>query len=273
MTRRSIKYSTAEMLWLETNRMMVISDYHRVFLAAFGRRGVSAAHLHGLRKRKGWKVGRDPGRYVGRNTKYTSAELAWLRDNRTMIVGDYHRAFCAQFGKSDVTPGALNGLRKKHGWKTGRSGHFEKGAAPANKGKKMPFNPNSARTQFKAGQLPHNTKYVGHEHVRTDGYVEISIEQTNPYTGYQRRYVLKHRWLWEQMNGPIPDDMVLKCKGDCLNVDPSNWELVPRALLPRLNGRFGRGYDEAPAELKPVIMTVVKLEHSVREKSRARGAA
>lgn len=132
----------------------------------------------------------------------------------------------------------------------------------------MPYNANSARTQFKKGGLPLNTKYAGHERVSKDGYVEISVKQTNPHTGYERRYVLKHRWQWEKKHGPIPAGMVLKCKGDHLNTDPSNWELIPRGVLPRLNGRFGRGYDEAPAEVKPAIMAVAKLEHQLRDKGR-----
>ena len=49
------------------------------------------------------------------------------------------------------------------------------------------------------------------------------------------------------------------------NTDPSNWEAIPAALAPRLNGRFGRGYDHAPAELKPTIMLTAKLEHAARE--------
>ena len=249
--------------------MMVISDYHRAFCIAFGRRDVTAAHLHGLRKRKGWKVGRAPGRFVVRHLRFNAVEIAWLRDNCTMKISDYHRAFCAEFKRTDMSAPGLHSLRKRKKWKTGRTGHFEKGAAPANKGKKMPFNPNSARTQFKAGQLPANTKYEGHERIATHGYIEISVKETNPHTGFERRYVLKHRWLWEKERGPIPDGTVLKCKGDQLNTDPSNWELVPRALLPRLNGRFGRGYDDAPAELKPTIMAVAKLEYQLREKSRS----
>lgn len=106
-----------------------------------------------------------------------------------------------------------------------------------------------------------------HERVGTHGYVEISIDEVNPHTGYERRYVLKHRWLWEQTHGPIPDGMVLKCRGDHLNTDLSNWELIPRALLPRLNGRFGRNYDQAPANLKQTIMAVAKLEHQIRAKA------
>lgn len=268
MRARAITYSASEMQWLEANRTMVISDYHAAFVAAFGRADVTAAHLHGLRKRKGWKVGRAPGRYVGRHTKYSAAEIAWLRDNCTMKIGDYHRAFCAAFGRTDLSATNLNALRKRKKWKTGRDGHFNKGSVPWSKGKKLGNNPGSARTQFRKGAQPHNTKYAGHERVATHGYVEISVEQTNPHTGFERRYVLKHRWLWEQAHGPIPEDMVLKCKGDVLNTDPSNWELVPRGLLPRLNGKSGRGYDQAPAELKPAIMAVARLEHRVHEKRR-----
>jgi hypothetical protein len=191
---------------------------------------------------------------------FSDAERQWLQHNRLMVIGDYHRAFCAQFGRTDVRADDLHRLRKRMGWRVGRTGHFEKGAMPSNKGKRMPYNANSARTWFKKGQPPPNLKHAGHERINKDGYVEVSIYETNPHTGFERRYVHKHRWLWEQMHGPIPKDMVLKCKSDKANSDPSNWELVPRALLPRLNNRWGRNYDEAPAELKPTIMAVAKLE-------------
>ena len=35
----------------------------------------------------------------------------------------------------------------------------------------------------------------------------------------------------------MPAGMCLKCKGGRSDTDPSNWELIPRALLPRLAGR------------------------------------
>jgi hypothetical protein len=268
MTRRPrIPYSRAEMRWLETNRLMIISDYHRAFCAAFRRADVTAADLHSLRKRKGWLVGRAPGRFVGRHRLFSTAEIEWLRSNCTKPLDDRHRDFCAKFSRKDVSAAQLHFLRKNEGWKTGRTGRFEKGAVSANKGKKMPYNPNSARTRFKKGQRPANTKYAGHERVASHGYVEISVNETNPHTGFERRYVLKHRWLWVQKHGPIPEGMVLKCKGDVLNTDPSNWELVPRGLLPRLNNRWGRDYEGAPAEVKPTIMAVAKLEHRLRERA------
>lgn len=59
---------------------------------------------------------------------------------------------------------------------------------------------------------------------------------------------------------------VLKClDGDKLNCAPSNWIAVPQGMLPRLNGNSGRDYDKAPAELKPTILAIAKLEHKARE--------
>lgn len=271
MTRRApIMYSAAEMRWLEANRMMVISDYHRAFCKRFDRSDVTAQHLHGLRKRKGWKVGRDPGRYVGRNRKYSDAELSWLRDHCTMEINAWCAAFRREFGRDDVTPAKLHSLRKREGWKTGRTGRFEKGHASANKGKRCPEgtggrHPNARKTQFKKGQEPHNTRGPGHESLGDDGYMWIVTDQRNPWTGAATWRVHKHRWLWELANGPVPDGHVLKClDGDRLNTDPSNWEAVPQGLLPRLNGKSGRNYDRAPDELKPTILAVAKLEHAVR---------
>src|SRR2546423_888836 len=100
------------MAWLEANRSMVISDFHRAFCAAFPDSDVTAAHLHSLRKRNGWKVGRARGRFVGRHRNYSPAEIEWLRDNCTLTIKDYHAAFCAQFDRTDVTPHQLYALRK-----------------------------------------------------------------------------------------------------------------------------------------------------------------
>lgn len=205
----------------------------------------------------------------GHAIKYTAQELAWLEANRGMVISEYHHAFQERFMRQDVSANNLHALRKRRGWKTGRTGQFQTGQKPHNKGKKMPFNPNSARTQFKKGNQPHNTKYLGHERVSKDGYVEISIDERNPHTGYERRYVLKHRYLWEKTNGPVPEGMCLKCRdGNKTNTDPENWILIPRALLPRLNGgKSGKlpKYDKAEPELRSTILAVAQLSHVVKQ--------
>ena len=209
----------------------------------------------------------------GRSIAYSAAEMAWLEANRLMVISDYHRAFVAAFGR-EVSAANLHALRKRKGWRTGRTGCFEKSQAPVNKG--VPCapgtggrHPNAQKSQFKKGQEPHNTKYLGHERLSKDGYVEISIAETNPHTGYGRRYVHKHVHLWEAVNGPVPDGFCLKAlDGDKSNTDPANWEAIPRAVLARLNGGRHKkrlAYNEAPPEIRPTLMAMAKVEHRVRE--------
>lgn len=206
----------------------------------------------------------------GRAITYSAAELIWLEANRTLPIQDYARAFCKQFDR-EVAAENLHALRKRKGWKTGRTGHFAKGQASHNKGKRCApgtggRHPNAVKTQFRKGAIPHTYRGPGHECIdKKDGYVIMIVAEPNPWTGAATRPVHKHRYLWEQANGPVPAGMCLKSRdGNKANTDPTNWELVPRAILPRLNGRFGRGYDTAPAELKPTILAAAKVEHAIR---------
>lgn len=209
----------------------------------------------------------------GRPISYTADEMAWLEANRAMMIGDYHRAFTAAFQRADISAQNLHSLRKRKGWRTGRTGCFAKGQEPVNKGKRCPpgtggRHPNARRTQFQKGNISHTYRGPGHERIDTkDGYVVLIVAETTPWSGAATRPVHKHRYLWEQANGPLPEGHVLKClDGDKTNTAPSNWEAVPRAILPRLNGRFGRGYETAPTELKPVILAVAKLEERARSR-------
>jgi hypothetical protein len=211
----------------------------------------------------------------GRNIPYSAAEMAWLEANRLLSIADYHRAFAEAFVRPDVEPGNLHALRKRKGWKTGRTGHFPKGGEPVNKGKQCApgtggRHPNARKTQFKSGNVPHTYRGPGHERVDAkDGYVFMVVAERNPWTGADTRPVLKHRYLWEQANGPVPADHCLKClDGDKTNTDPSNWIAIRRGVLPRLNGGKATrvmAYDGAPAELKPALLNIAKIDQRVHE--------
>lgn len=209
---------------------------------------------------------------------YSAEEMAWLEQNRELPISEYHDQFIAAFARIDVSASNLHSLRKRKGWKTGRTGCFEKGQTPLNKGKACPpgkggRHPNARKTQFKKGGLPHNTNYLGHERVSKDGYVEISIDECNPHTGFERRYVLKHRYVWEQANGPVPAGMFLKClDGNRLNTDPTNWEALPRASQVYLGGYRGIDYEAASPEVRPAIIALAKLKHASK-KARSKASA
>lgn len=182
----------------------------------------------------------------GRSIEYLPEELEWIEANKTLPREQMWRRFCFLFQRQDVSKTHLAALCKRKGWLTGRTGCFEKGQVPLNKGKTIPLHPNSAATRFKKGQRPVNKLDVGAESIDRDGYVKICVAEPNRWTGAPTHMAFKHRWLWEKANGPVPAGHALKClDGNKRNCDPSNWEAVPRGLLPRLNGKCRRDYDRA----------------------------
>jgi len=214
----------------------------------------------------------------GRQIRYSCAEMAWLEANRQLVISDYHRAFCGTFRREDVSAANLHALRKRKGWRTGRTGWFAKGKSPHNKGQKCApgtggLHPNARKSHFAKGAMSGRAaaryKAIGTERISNDGYRERKIHDGHPL---QSRWQLVHRIEWESVNGPVPEGMALKCLGDRLNTHPSNWTLVPRAILPRLNGGRNKAhiaYDQAPEELKPAVLAVAQLEHTSRSRGRA----
>lgn len=205
---------------------------------------------------------------------YTAEELAWIEARKADPRHETHAAFCERFGRSDVSLQNLNALCKRNGWLTGRTGRFNPGDAPFNKGRPCPpdkggRHPNARRTQFKAGQMSGtakaNYKPIGYERTTEDGYRERKIGDTGKA---RDRWRGVHLLNWEAIHGPLPAGHALKClDGNKLNTDPSNWEALPRAVLARLNGgRFKKrlAYDDAPPELKPTVIALAKLQHAAR---------
>ncbi len=207
---------------------------------------------------------------------YSPEELDWIKTRATMDRREMHAQFCSRFARTDVSLQNLNALCKRNGWLTGRTGRFAKGLIPANKGQRMPFNANSAKTQFKkghrAGRARALYKPVGTERITRAGYVERKINDDLPL---QARWRAVHLIRWEAANGPVPDGHCLKCiDGDKTNTDPSNWLSIPRALLPRLNGRWvSLSYDAAEPELRPYLLAVAKLHHATREARKGKPSA
>jgi hypothetical protein len=204
----------------------------------------------------------------GQWISYSAKELAWIEARKDQPRRELHEAFIGKFGRTDVTLTNFKALCKRKGWMTGRTGQFFQGQVSHNKGQKGVCAPGSEKGWFKAGVRQGIAtklyKPIGTERVSKEGYIERKINDDLPL---YRRWRMLHLINWEALNGPVPDGHRLKClDGDRSNTDPANWQAIPNALAPRLNGRFGRGYDQAPAELKPVIMATAQLEHAVREK-------
>lgn len=210
----------------------------------------------------------------GRRIPYSAAEMTWLEEHRLLPIADYHAAFIAAFSRADVAAVNLHSLRKRKGWKTGRTGQFVKGQEPLNKGKRCEpgqggRHPNAQRTQFKPGVRQGVAvrlyKPIGTERLSKEGYRERKIHDGLPL---QSRWRAIHLINWEAVNGPLPKGMCLKClDGNRTNCDPANWKAISRGLLPRLNGgkaTKGIAYDSAPAELKPTVLALAELGQAMK---------
>lgn len=188
---------------------------------------------------------------------YTPEQLQFVSDNRTLVISELTAQFNKKFG-TDISALNLNSLRKRNGWKTGRTGRFEKHAEAWNKGMKG-INLGGVETQFKPGQVPPNVKPLGHERVCSkDGYILVKVAETNPYTGHKTRYRPKQHVVWEKHNGPIPKGHVIKIMdGNKHNCDIANLELIKQSVNLRMNKL---GYDALHPDIKPAAKTLCTLE-------------
>jgi hypothetical protein len=86
----------------------------------------------------------------------------------------------------------------------------------------------------------------------------IKVPEKDPYTGFPTRYRHKHVWIWEQINGPVPEGhAVIFIDSNKLNCDINNLMLVTRSELLSMNLH---GYKEFSDELKPSILIIAKIE-------------
>ena len=204
-----------------------------------------------------------------KRNKNTPEQLEFLRTGyRTMPVPELTAAFNARFGETRIKENIKTTLNNYH-ITAGRTGHFEKGGQSWNKGVKgyMGANP----TSFKKGSVPPNRKPLGTERIcPKDGFVQIKVAEPDPYTGFPTRYKHKHVHVWEQENGPVPKGHVVAfIDGNMQNCEPENLMLITRAVLLILNLH---NYKDVPAELKPTVLALAKLEAKAGIRTRpARG--
>lgn len=153
----------------------------------------------------------------------------------------------------------LQGVANRRGIKTGRTGKYEKGNVPFNKGKKGGFG--GVETQFKKGQRPKNFKEIGSERINIYGYTEIKTQNPNIWR-------LKHIVIWERKYGPIP-------KGHCLifldqnkqNLSLDNLSLVTRSELARMNQN--KLFSSNP-EMTKIGLNIAKIHSKIGERKKSR---
>lgn len=160
--------------------------------------------------------------YPNHSAKYI-AELLGTKD---YVI--YKKAERMGLKKSPEYLAKLNKQLGENLQKGGFGTRFVKGQKPWCYGKKIGSHPNSARTQFKKGQNPHNALRVGDE-VCPDGYWKVKIAEPN-------KWEFKHRLLWKQAHGEIPEGQCIVFRdGNPKNCVIENLECISRAELSRRN--------------------------------------
>lgn len=113
--------------------------------------------------------------------------------------------------------------------RSGRTGFFPKGNRPWNFRTKglVKSTPGMKSTQFKKGDNPKNTLHDGAITIRHD---HLKTRKGRPYKWIrisEGKWVHYHRYVWEQVNGPIPKGMMITFKdGDSLNCELTNLEMI-----------------------------------------------
>jgi hypothetical protein len=278
MRGRHIPYSDEELAFIEARQADPRRVIHAAFVKAFARADVKVDDIKALCTRRGWSTGREPWLpehdaelrelYADTPTEEIARRLG------RELQATYRRAQLLGLAKSAAYLASPASGRLQAGSGAGAAHRFTKGRVPANKGMRRPgwTAGRMSDTQFRKGERTgtarHNWKPIGSERL-VEGYRYTKVTDI-PGAPHTVNWKATHVLRWEEKHGPIPEGMALKClDGDRLNVDPANWEAIPRGMLPRLNGIHGHGYDAAPAELKPTIMAVAKLEQALHARSRA----
>jgi len=173
---------------------------------------------------------------------------------RRAVFSVYNKANQLGLKKTDEYLAEYKQKSIEHLLKGGVNTRFKPGTPSHNKGKKMAaeIKEKIKHTFFEKGRLPHNTKFDGHERINSDGYVYIRIQLG--------KYVLKHRYVYEQINGPLPPKHALWFKdGNRQNCNIDNLELVHVSELARRNH-----IHHYPKEIKEAILLNNKIKKQIK---------
>ena len=196
---------------------------------------------------------------------FTDEQIEFMEKNYKDLTQDEMTRIFNEHYNTNFTKDQIGAALARNKIVSGLNGFFKKGIEPWNKGVKGHIGAN--KTSFKKGNVPPNRKPLWTERIGKDGYIEMKVPEKNPYTGFSTRYKHKHIWIWEQHNNkkvPKGHAVIFKDSNN-RNFDPDNLELVTRHELLRINQH---GYKESPEEVKPVLITLAKVEAKTVEAKR-----
>lgn len=197
--------------------------------------------------------------------RYTDEEKQFFKN---FVPGHSYKEIQSAFTKAfnwSISINQIKSFISSNNLNTGRTGRFEKGDIPPNKGKKMPENlyKKCEATMFKKGHIPKDTRKVGSERIDSkDGYIHIKVKEPNFWK-------LKHRVIWEKEHGKIPEDSVIIFKdNNNKNCNIENLMLVKRSALAVMSRQNLHKYKNEEKETAALIAeTIVTIAEAKKRKA------
>lgn len=182
---------------------------------------------------------------------YTEEEHTFMRE---FVPGHSYREIAAAFTEKfgwEISIGQVNAYIGNHHLNTGRTGRFQKGQVPPNKGKKGVCAAGCEKTWFPKGNIPKNYRSIGSERISKDGYIEVKVADPN-------KWKLKHRIVWEKVNGPVPKGYIIIFRdNDKTNTDINNLLMIKRGIHAVMNHT---GLCEYSGEFKDTAVMIAELK-------------
>jgi len=202
-------------------------------------------------------------------TFWTKQEIKFITDNYSdmntadiatilnrPLSGVYGKAYTMGLKKSKDYMTKLLAIESAKLKELGKTYQFKTGNVPYNYGQKMStiLYEKCQKTMFKKGQKPHNTRKEGEESKSTDGYTYVKIADND--------WRLKHRVIWEKINGPIPDNHIVVFKDNNLtNFDINNLQLITKA-----DNMLRNTIHQYPQPIQDIIKLNNKLKKKINAK-------
>ena len=234
---RAHNYTMEQFKFIEQHHKLKRKELHKMFVEKFKRTDVTVNAINSICKRNRWLSGRkEKG-----GSHYNDDVVEFISANRTMPRTELLEKVNTTFNL-EMTYVALVNFCKRHGFSSGRKGHF------------------GEHDGWKKG-VQFNEQPIGYEtkpDARGRVYVKVELPKT---------YRLKHHVVYEKHFGKLPEDHVIKFKdGNNLNFDPENLIAVHKGVTGFLTQRYK--HHLAPQEVKPLLLTMAQIDHKIYQKER-----
>lgn len=202
-------------------------------------------------------------------TFWTDKEIKFITDNYSdmntadiatilnrPMGGVYGKAYIMGLKKSKEYLAKMLEREAKKLAEFGKNYQFKKGNVPYNYGQKMSkiLYEKCQKTMFKKGAKPHNTRKEGEESKSTDGYTYVKIADND--------WRLKHRVIWEQINGSIPTDHIVVFKDN----NQQNFDINNLKLITKVENMQRNTLHQYPEPIKEIIKLNNKLKRKINAK-------